>query len=67
MMSSYEDKINKDCWVKKTEYRFFGKKVFECLETCDHSNFQKPQKDNIYLIPKCFQEINSDNNSNKRF
>lgn len=55
MTTTHEQKIIKNCWVKKTEYKFLGKKIFECFITCDQSEFQKPQSDNTYLIPDCFK------------
>lgn len=47
--------IKKDCWIKVTSYKFFGKCIFEKVEKCDRSNFETPESSALYTVPECFR------------
>ncbi len=47
--------INKDCWIKNTSFKIFGITIFEKVEQCDQSTFEKPESSAFYSVPKCFQ------------
>ena len=49
--------IDKDCYLKRTEYKFFGITIFEKKEIFDNSMFQKEDESVFYSVPKCFQEV----------
>lgn len=48
--------INKDCYIKKTEIKLFGKTLAEKVETFDNSMFELPDESAFYSVPKCFQK-----------
>lgn len=43
------DRILKNNWIIKHEFKLFGFKIFETIKTCDDSKYEIPAKETLII------------------
>lgn len=52
--------IDKDCYIRKTEFKIFGIKIAEQVITYDNTIFSEPDETSFYAVPECFRRVKHD-------
>ncbi len=55
--------IQKNCWVKVTNFKLFGKDIWSITEECDNSDFEVPENTSFYTVPSVFNKVGSNANN----